>query len=154
MLHSTPVRAQQTSASTRDWENVRAISTGDKIRVQTKDGKQTDGNLYRVSDTALTVDRDGSTRVDFNRDSIAKVYRVVGKSTGKTIAKSTLIGAGIGFSGGAGIGLAAGSYEDLDRGELVAILGGIGAAIGAGIGLLVGAIAGSGQKRVLVYENR
>jgi hypothetical protein len=151
LLYSSPVRAQQLS---REWEAVRAIPTGAKVRVQTKDGKKTEGKLLRVADTMLTLERDGANPVDFNRDAIAKIYQFVAKSTGKTIAKSTLIGAGIGFGGGAGVGLAAGNYEDLDQGELVMILGGIGAAIGAGIGLLVGAIAGSGQKRVLVYESK
>ncbi|GEM_PF-1379893 len=153
LLHSTPAIARQSPGSTRDWENVRAITTGDKVRMQTKDGKKADGNLLRVSDTTLTLER-GNNAVDFNRDAIAKVYRVVKKSAGKTIAKSTLIGAGIGFGSGAGVGLAFGAYEDFDTAEIVAALGLLGAAIGAGIGALVGAIRGSGEKRVLVYENK
>lgn len=67
--------------------------------------------------------------------------RFVRNSAGKSVGKVAAIGAGIGFGAGAGVGIAGGAYEDLETGDLVAILGGAGAAIGAGIGELVGALA-------------
>ena len=149
LVNSTVTLAGQSN----DWGAVQSIGAGENIRVQLKDGNKTDGILRGVSATTLSLDRNNNT-LDFSRDSIARVYRVVKGSKGKSIAKSTAIGAGIGFGTGAGVGIAAGTYEDLEMGELVAILGGIGAAIGAGIGALIGSIGGGGDKRELIYEFR
>jgi small nuclear ribonucleoprotein (snRNP)-like protein len=142
--------AKDSPQASRDWSAVRALSLGTKLSVRTKDGKKLDGSLRQVTDTALTIDRDsGSTNV--SRDAVEKVYQVLEGSRGKSVAKGAAIGAAIGFGAGAGVGIAAGSYEDLDRGELVAILGGIGAAIGAGIGALAASF-GKKEKKVLIYE--
>ena len=149
VVNSTAALAGQSG----DWGAVQSIGAGEKVRVQLKDGKKTDGTLRGVTSTGLTVERNSNT-LDYSRDSIARVYRVVKGSKGKSIAKSTAIGAGIGFGAGAGVGIAAGNYEDLDTGELIAILGGIGAAIGAGIGALIGSIGGGRDKRQLIYESR
>lgn len=148
LINSTAVFAGQSS----DWAAVQAIASGEKVRVQLKDGKKTDGILRSVSASGLSIERNSNT-LDYSRDSIAKVHRIVKRSAGKSIAKSTAIGAAIGFGAGAGVGLAAGNYEDLETGELVGILGGIGAAIGAGLGALIGSL-GSKEKRELVYESR
>jgi hypothetical protein len=120
------------------------------VRVELKDGKKLEGRLLNVTSNSLSIDRKNKP-TDFNRDSIAKVYRFVKKSAGKSIAKSAAIGAGIGFGAGAGVSFAAGSYEDLDTTELVGLLGGLGAAIGAGIGALVGSF-GRHERRELVYQ--
>ena len=149
VVNSTAVFARQAN----DWGAVQAIGSGARVRVQLKDGTKNDGILRAVSSSTLTMDRNGNT-LDFNRDSIAKVHRVVSGSKGRSIAKSTAIGAGIGFGTGAGVAFAAGNYEDLETAELVGIFGGIGAAIGAGIGALIGSIGGGRDKRELVYESR
>jgi hypothetical protein len=142
--------AKNNPQASRDWSAVRAIPTGEKLSVRTREGKKFDGRLRRVTDTTLTLDRDsGST--DVSRDSVEKVYQVMEGSRGKSVAKGAAIGAGIGFGAGAGVAIAAGNYEDLDRGELVAILGGLGAAIGAGIGALAASF-GKKEKKVLIYE--
>jgi len=142
--------AKNNPQTSRDWSVVRALASGETLSVRTKDGKKVDGRLRGVTDTTITIDRDGGS-TDVNRDSVEKVYQVVSGSRGKSVAKGAAIGAAIGFGAGAGVGIAAGSYEDLDRGELVAILGGIGAAIGAGIGALAASF-GRKEKKVLIYE--
>jgi hypothetical protein len=149
-MNPVVIMAQQGATSAREWAAVKAVPSGEKLRVRMKDGKTLEGRLRNISDAMLEMDRKNKT-IDLNRDSIAKVYRLVKQSTGKSIAKSTAIGAGIGFGIGAGVGIWGGTYEDLETAGLVAILGTGGAAIGAGIGAIVGAL-GSKQRQVLVYE--
>jgi hypothetical protein len=151
-LNSTLSFAGQTGAPNRQWADVQATSTGNKLSLRLKDGKKMEGRLVNISDTALTIDR-GSKSTDVTRDSIEKVYRIEPKSRGKSIAKGALIGAGIGFGAGAGVGIAAGNYEDLETAELVGILGGIGAAIGAGLGALFSSF-GKKEQKVLIYESK
>jgi hypothetical protein len=148
-VSSTAAFGKQASGSKSDWAAVQSVAVDEKVRVKLKDGKSLEGKLRGVSDAALTVDQKGKT-LDLSKDSIAKVYRFA-KQPGRAIGKSTAIGAGIGFGIGAGVGIAGGTYEDLETGGLVALLGGIGAAIGAGIGAVVGAF-GSKERRVLIYE--
>ncbi len=149
LLNSIPASAGQNASA--EWAAVQSLASGEKVKVELKDGKKVEGRLLNVSNTSLTLERKNKP-TDFGRDSIAKVYRFVKKSAGRSIAKSTAIGAGVGFGAGLGVSLAAGQYEDLDTGELVGILGGIGAAIGAGIGALVGSF-GSHERRELVYQS-
>jgi hypothetical protein len=144
--------AGQTGDPNRQWAEVRATPTGNKLSLRLKDGTKMEGRLVNISDTSLTIDR-GKQTSDVNRDAIAKVYRVEPGSRGKSVAKGTLIGAGIGFGAGAGVAIAAGNYEDLGTAELVGIFGVIGAGIGAGLGALVSSF-GKKEKKVLIYENR
>ena len=150
LLNPVATMAQKGVNSVRDWEAVKAVSVREKLSIRLKDGKNLEGKLSSVTDTTLTLEREKKS-VDLNRDSIAKVYRLVKRSTGKSIARSAGIGAGIGFGTGAGVGIWGGTYEDLETTALVLALGGIGAGIGGGIGAIVGAF-GSKQRRVLVYE--
>lgn len=147
-INSTPALAQQISS---DWSTVTALSSGEKISVELKDGKKMKGTLGAVSDSVLTLDR-GSKTTDVSRDSIARVYRREG-AAGKSVGKAAAIGAAIGGGTGVGVGIASGGYEDISRGEVAAILGAVGAGIGAGIGAIVGGL-GSKEKRVLIYESR
>jgi small nuclear ribonucleoprotein (snRNP)-like protein len=149
LLNSIPASAAQNNSS--EWGAVQALASGEKVKVELKDGKKVEGRLLQVSNTSLTIDRKNKP-TDFSRDSIAKVYRLVQKLAGKSIAKSAAIGAGIGFGGGLGVSLAAGNYEDLGTAELIGVLGGIGAAIGAGIGALAGSF-GKHQRRELIYQS-
>lgn len=151
LTNSTILLAQQTDNAKGDWAAVQAVPAGEKLNLRLKDGKKAEGNLQSVSATTLTLSKDNKT-TDFSRDAIAKVYRVIQKSRGKSIAKGALIGAGIGFAGGAGVGLAAGQYEDLGTAELVGIFGLLGAGIGAGIGAVASSF-GKKQKLVLIYES-
>src|SRR5262245_32719331 len=109
-----PVNSTLTFAGqSDDWAAVRALASGEKVRVQLKDGKKTEGRLSSVTDTTITVDRNNTT-TDHTRDSVAKVHRIVPGSRGKSVAKGAAIGAGAGFGTGMGVALAAGSYEDLE----------------------------------------
>ncbi len=148
MMNLTQAVAQQPGAS-RDWSAVTAISPGEKLSIELTNGKKVKGRLRSVSDSMITLER-GSKNGDVSRDSIARVYRMVG-SAGKSVGKAAAIGAGIGGGVGVGLGIASGGYEDLGRGEVAAIAGGVGAVIGAGIGAIIGGL-GSKEKRVLVYE--
>ena len=123
---------------------------GEKLSVRLKDGKKVEGTVRSVSDGLLVLNR-GTSAVDLNRDSIAKVYRLVPRSTAKSIGKSTAMGAGIGAGVGTCVGIWGGTYEDLETAGLVALLGGFGAAIGSGIGAFVGAVYVKPRK-VLIYE--
>lgn len=149
LMSVSPTFAQNPGVST-DWSTVMAISAGEKVSIETKDGKKLKGRIRSVSDTMVTLDR-GSKTSDLTRDSISKVYRMEG-STGKSVGKAALIGAAIGGGIGIGLGVASGGYEDLSRGEVAAIAGGVLSVIGAGIGALVGGL-GSREKRVLVYQS-
>lgn len=149
LMNVAPAIAQQPSASS-DWSAVTAISAGEKVSVELKDGKKMKGRLRTVSDSMMTLDR-GSKTSDISRDSVSRVYRMVG-SAGQSVAKAAAIGAGIGGGIGVGVGIASGGYEDLSRGEIAGILGAVGAGIGAGIGAVVGGL-GSKEKKVLVYQS-
>lgn len=145
----TPALAQQAGVS-RDWSTVQALAPGEKVNIETKDGKKMKGRLRSVSDTMITLERDSKIS-DVNRDSISRVYRMVG-SAGKSVGKGVAIGAAIGGGVGVGLGIASGGYEDLSRGEVAAIAGGVLGVIGAGIGALVGGL-GSKEKKVLIYQS-
>jgi small nuclear ribonucleoprotein (snRNP)-like protein len=149
LVSVTPTLAQQGNAS-NDWATVMAVSPGEKLSVELKDGKKIKGRLRTVSDSMLTLDRDSKSS-DLSRDSISRVYRLVG-SAGKSVGKAAAIGAGIGAGAGIGVGIASGGYETLSRGEVAGILGVVGAGIGAGIGAIVGGL-GSKETRVLVYQS-
>jgi hypothetical protein len=149
LMGVAPLMAQQTTA-TSDWSAVTAISVGQKISVELKDGKKVKGRLRSVNDSMLSIDR-GSKPGDFSRDSVARVYRMAG-AVGRSVGRAAAIGAGIGGGIGVGIGIASGGYEDLSRGEAAAIAGGILGAIGAGIGAVIGGL-GSKEKKVLVYQS-
>ena len=150
LMNLTPAMAQQVAASS-DWSAVTAISPGEKLSIELKDGKKMKGRLRTAADPIVTLERDSKT-TDISRDSISRVYRMVG-SAGKSVGKAAAIGAGIGGGIGIGLGMASGGYEDLGKGEIAAILGAVGAGLGAGIGAIVGGL-GSKEKRVLVYESK
>lgn len=150
LMNLTPAMAQQGTTSS-DWSAVTAIAPGEKLSIELKDGKKLKGKLRAVTDSLITLERDGKTK-DVTRDSIARVYRMAG-SAGKSVGKAAAIGAGIGGGVGVGIGIASGGYEDLSGGEIAAIAGGVLAVVGAGIGAIVGGL-GSKEKKVLVYQSK
>ena len=149
LLADARIAVAQTG-STSEWEAVRAVPLGEKLSVRLKNGKKVEGIVRSVSDGLLVLNR-GTAAVDLTRDSIAKAYHLVPRSTARSIGKSTALGAGIGFGVGAGVGIWGGTYEDLETAGLVGLLGGFGAAIGSGIGAFVGAVYIKPRK-VLIYE--
>ena len=76
------------------WAGVERVPPGEKLVVKLKDGKKLKGRLASVSDTALTLSR-GKKTLNFDREQISQVYRVVPKSP----IMHTLLGALGDFSG-------------------------------------------------------
>jgi len=136
----------QNVSEQQNWEAVQALSTGVKLLIETKDGKQLKGNLANASLTTLALIRNNKTN-NLNKDDIRKIYQLSGGSR----AKSALLGTAVGAGGGAGVALillgSTGGSDDTNG-----ILG-TGAAIGAGIGAIVGLLLGKSSRRVLVYES-
>lgn len=141
---SQTLAAQATSQQPDGWNVVQAIPVGEQLLVELKDGKQNKGKLSAISETELSLLKGGKSTT-LARESVRRIFRLIGKTRGQ----STLKGAGIGAATGAGIGLVI--YLPARDDIVGSIVPGFGA-IGAGIGAAIGAIGGSGQKKVLVYE--
>lgn len=136
----------QAASDHGDWSTVKSLPVGTNLRVDTKSKKRFDGTLNSVSDTSVTVLREGKTET-VDKADVKKIYSVGKGSMGKSIAIGTAIGAGVGFGGaGALLGATGGS-------DSTATIFAIGTAIGAGIGAGIGAALG-GHKRTLVYESK
>jgi len=136
----------QSSNEKDDWASVMTLPVGRGLRVDTKSKKRFEGTLNNVSDTSITVLRDGKTEIIYQSD-VKKVSTVGKGSMGKSIAIGTGIGAGAGAgSAGALLGATGGS-------DATAAILAIGIAIGAGIGAAVGATL-RGHKRTLIYQSK
>ena len=137
---------QSVAGQQQDWKVVQALTSGDNLSIETKDGKRLKGKLRNTSETMLTLTRKSKT-VEINKDEIKKIYQLSGGSR----AKSALIGTTIGAGAGAGASLITlGSTGGSD--DTTGIVG-KGVLIGSGIGLLFGLLVGKGSKRVLIYES-
>lgn len=138
--------AQSTHEQPDGWNVVRAIPVGELLLVGLKDDRQIKGKLSSASETDLMV-LEGSRSATLSRDNIRRIFRLVGKTRGR----SALKGAGIGAVTGASIGLALylPARDDI-VGWIVPACG----VIGTGIGAAIGGITGGGQKKVLIYEAR
>ncbi|HKY45875.1 MAG TPA: hypothetical protein VJM50_22485 [Pyrinomonadaceae bacterium] len=144
LLSPVTLMAQTT---TNDWSRLTSMPTESKLSVKLKNGKNVDGKLSSVSDTAVTL-MVKKTSTELKRDDIRTVHLVGGNSA----KKATLIGLGVGAGTGAilgAIGDASNSeFEDIDNAAAAAVT-----VLGAGIGALSGWLIGrSGKKRVLLYE--
>jgi len=145
LLTQPPVLLAQDAPGQQDWAAVQAVPSGAELVVETKAGKRVKGKLSNVSDLTLTLVRKNNP-VDLDRTDVQRIYR---RSDGAR-TKSALIGAGVGAGLGVGLAFAAlhatgGSDE---AGDLILQWG----SLAAGIGAAVGAVAGSGHKRVLIYD--
>ncbi len=136
----------QTSGDHGDWAGVKAMSVGQSLRVDTKSKKRFEGTLNNVSDTSITVLREGKTEI-IDKSDVKKVSTVGKGSMGKSIAIGTGLGAGIGAAGAGGLLGATGGSDS------TAAIFAIGIAIGAGIGAAVGAALG-GHKHTLIYQSQ
>ena len=145
LLTQPPTLLAQDSKGQQDWSTVQAVPVGSKLRIESKSGKDIEGTLSDVSDSALTLTRKGKN-MSFNRTEIRRIYRLASGSR----AKSTLIGTGIGAGIGGGLALAAlGVTHGSDYASQV-IAKGVG--LGAGLGAALGVLIGKGNKRTLIYE--
>jgi hypothetical protein len=146
-LFSTVTLAAQTASS--DWSRLNSVPTGSKLSVKLRNGTTVAGAFRSVSDTALSLTVKNTAK-ELRRDDVLTVHEVSGKSA----AKSTLIGLGIGAGAGAVVGIAAdASSEDNGFEKIDNVAAGAITVLGAGVGALAGFLVGrSGRKRVLVYE--
>jgi hypothetical protein len=143
LLAQVPVTLAQEPA-TREWSAVQALSSGDELVIETRNGETVKGRLNSVSDAQLSLShKNNNTNID--RNNIRRIYRLGGTSRGK----SALIGAGIGGGVGTAAGVAVYSQGDF-IGAVIPLFG----AIGAGIGAAIGAAFGGKRERVLIYEAR
>lgn len=143
-----PVAAARQSASSGEWETVKAVPQGAELLIKLKDGQSLRGKLTSVTDTALSITVKNRNTETVDRNRVSEVYHLRGKAEK---AKYALIGAGVGAAVGGGIGASKNSRES-DDGEIYTV---IGITLGAGIGALTGFLFGLGRrKRVLIYQAR
>jgi hypothetical protein len=136
-------------ADNPEWNNLKQLSPGQKVRIKLNDGKLSKGDFQSVSDDAIVI-RANAADQTFQRSGVKKVSS---RRSGHR-ARHALIGAAI----GAGVGLGTGAAIDNDctsqdfictgnKGK--AILTPVFALVGAGIGALLP--AGGWQE---VYRER
>jgi hypothetical protein len=139
---SAPASAATPNAPA-DWSSVQTLSSGEKVRVSTKDGDRLKGRFESATGTDINFTHEGRT-VTLKRDSIKRV-----ELGHKNRWKGALLGAGVG--GGAGAG--AGTYllSRTDHLTMTAIPAGL--AIGAAAGAAFGAAVGLGTDYTTIYES-
>ncbi len=148
LLMHTPFVLAQDATRQNEWSAIRAVPFGDKLVIEMKDGKTIKGQFKGISDRTLTLSQNKAT-TDLELINLERVYREVGRS----LVKSTLIGAGVGAATGAAIGFGVTVGNEANRREGFHILAGVVlGTIGAGIGAAAGLIAGSKSKRILIFE--
>ena len=82
------------------WSALRAFRPGQKVDVKLKDGKSTSGEFVSVTDTVLTLSREGKP-IDVKKAEAFRIYRVSEKHVGKSTLIGTAVGAGVGAVVGA-----------------------------------------------------
>lgn len=137
------VVAMQQSSATQSWSALQALPASQELLIETQNNTSVKGRFVSVTDATLVIER-RSAKTELQRAQIKRVFRL----TGKTRGRSALKGAGI----GAAVGLSAGLIFYLparDDNEVLAVpaLTLIGAGVGAGFGALIG----KGQRRELIY---
>jgi hypothetical protein len=150
VLIMLPSSALSQGRPKNDWLMLQRLTSGDKLRVELKQGKTFEGHLISSTDTTLTTEVGKATR-DINQSDVKKIYLVFEKSVGKTVLKGTAIGAGTGAVFGAGLGedCSKSSGVCLSRGGLAILGAALFAIPGAIIGLIVGTSKNNHQ---LIYE--
>lgn len=148
LSNSPSLLARQKSADST-WSAVQALQPGTTVGVKDRAGKSTRGRLVTVTDQAVTlIDKKGTVVVD--RQSIARVVI----DNGRSVGKSTLIGAGVGAGAGASVGgviiAAFGGGEDETGPAVMAVS----TALGAVAGTAAGALGGLFRHRKVVYESK
>ena len=136
--------AQDGGSSAPSWSVRSSLHIGQKLQVNTKDGKSKKGTLDKITDSGLTLIAKEKS-FSFQSSEIGKIYILRGRSIGKR----TLIGGGIGAGGAAAIGGIAGRNDTWFGPAGVAAFFAVGGLI---IGSLVGFTMGVSQKKDLVYE--
>ena len=142
----------QAANATGNWEQLKQLHPGDKIRVELEGKPGTTGDLEAVTAESLQLVRHNE-QLSFARPEIRRVwvYRATGRS--RVRAAAPWIGAGVGF--GAGFGIGAGATAGCTGWCVVSppASGAIVGVVGAGAGALVGyLVSGKSETRTLVYQ--
>ena len=78
------VRAQQAGAPTQSWDVLRQTTVTGNLRVERKDGKKFSGEIIRVTNTELEINRKGKLE-SFRRDEVKNIWRVKRPGFGKRV---------------------------------------------------------------------
>ena len=121
-----------------NWDNLRQLAPGQKIRVVLSDAKSYTGHFQMVTDDGLVV-RLGAAERTLRRQSILRVSAQGNAHR----TRNALIGAAIGVGGG--LAIAAGCYASYNNqgytnNRCMEVIAPTGAAVGGGIGAGIGAM--------------
>jgi hypothetical protein len=131
------------------WENLKQISTGQKLSIKEKSGKKWKGNLRVISDNSLELERRGEVHL-IKAEAVKTVYRIEKVDLSKKIF-STLGGAGVGVAAGLGVGvLGSQACEGDCYGALIGVFASM---IGFGVaGAIVGRKLANESGKILLYR--
>jgi hypothetical protein len=119
--------SQASPAQTSEWAVLRQLLPGQKVKVETSDGKSHVGAVRSVSDDSIQI---GKTEVIERAD----VQRVLLWSPGHH-GRNALIGLAVGAGFGVAAGASCGNDAIVSKGQCMAVgapfFGGVGAGIGA-----------------------
>jgi hypothetical protein len=133
-LASVTLLAQTSNLQVGNWQVLKALQPGQKIRVSLRAGGSFDGGLQQVNDGTLTMSN-GQT---VNEEDVQRVWVRRASHRGRHSLTGAAIGATVGFGIGAGID------NDCSKNSIVctgnrgkAIGGPLFGALGAGIGAML-----------------
>ena len=130
LLTCAPACFAQASA----WSSVQALTAGTLLSVRA-DHHSSTCTLDNVSDSELVCESTG-TRLTYPRAEVRSI-RLSGHS--RSIARSTLVGAGVGLGGGILAGVV---INAADKGSIPHVSEGKAIGVGAAIGVLAGTLGG------------
>src|SRR6185295_14738404 len=149
LLQNLPSAQARQKNSDPAWSAVQALQAGTAVTVKDKTRRSSRGRIVTVTDQAITIVGNKATIV-IDRQSIAKIVI----DNGRSVGRSTMIGAGVGAGSGAAVGAviiaAFGGGED-GTGPAVMTISTV---LGAIAGTAAGALGGLFRERTLVYESR
>jgi hypothetical protein len=131
------------------WENLKQISTGQKLSIEEKSGKKWKGYVRAIADNSLELERGGKSYL-IQAEAVKSVYRIEKVDLSKKIF-SMLGGAGVGVAAGIGVGvLGAQACEGECYGALIGVFV---AMIGLGVvGAIVGRKLVNERGKILLYR--
>ncbi len=142
------VMAQQTTGPNQSWDVLRQMAVVGNLRVERKDGKKFSGEVIRVTNMELEINRKGKLE-SFRRDEVKKVWLV---DLPRNRTRFQIIGGTAGFLANitviAGLGLkeCGGDCGGRNAGIAAALI-----ALPSVCAIVGGALAGK-SKRTLVYS--
>lgn len=119
------------------WDNLKALSPGDRIQVVQKDMKSWSGSFAGFSDESISLKtHDGDKTV--TRAAVLRVSRHGGRRARHALIGAAVLG-GVGVAVGVGAGGGCGHQIGpcFSRALLGSVLGGAGAVVGAGVGAAI-----------------